>query len=124
MPTNEEKITAEIAEIQKLAKENKDIDANALIANIMARYQNTAEQLGAAQKTKSYLVSLLLPPFGIYYVIKFFIQGGTDARRVAWICLAITVLSILVTWSLSKTILSSFADTGIITPGQLQELVQ
>lgn len=123
MENNEEKISAEIAEIQKLAKENKEIDADALIANILARHQNR-EQLPQSQRLKSYLVSLFLPPFGLYYVIKFLIRGEPSARRTAWICLAITIVSILVTWSLAKTVFSSLGQLQGIAPGQLQELIQ
>lgn len=125
MPSNEEKIAAEIAEIQKLARENKEIDANALIANVMARYQNNSGQMPAGQKMRAYLVSLLLPPFGMYYVVKFLMQDDEAAKRVAWICLAITVGSVLATWWMAQTIFSSLGgQLQSVSPSQLQELVQ
>lgn len=93
MSDREEKLAEEISKIQKLAAENKDIDPNILIESLFRRTETTA--LPAKLKTRAYLVSLLAPPFGLYYVVKFFIQPEPGACRAAWTCLILTALAIL-----------------------------
>jgi len=98
MSDEEEKIAAEIANIEKIAKDDPNIDQTALVTNLLQRKQG--ETLPAKQVLRSYLVSLFFPPFGLYYVVKFFLRPEPDARRAAWINLALTALAIIIMASL------------------------
>lgn len=125
MAQNDEKLAAEIAKIQELVKDNKNLDANALIANLLARGEEQAVPSG--QKARAYLVSLLFPPFGLYYAAKFFWLGTVDARRVAWICLAMTAVAAIVLWALVGSIASSVPELNQIqnlNSRDIQELLQ
>jgi len=122
---NEEKLAAEIQRISDLHKENKDIDTTALIANVLA--QNREENIPAGQKTRAYLVSLLFPPFGLYYFVKFIIQDNAQAKKLAWTALALTVIAIAAVWWLTSAILSASPELQQIQNidlKQLQELTQ
>ena len=124
MPNKDEVLAAEIAKIQKLAKENPEIDATALISNLLTKSQE--EFLPAKQKTRAYLISLLLPPFGLSYVVRFFWRSEKDAKQTAWTCLALTVFTFLVTWWLASSVFSSPELNGLqnIKPQDIYELTQ
>ena len=124
--SHEDKLAEEIANIQALGKEHKDIDTTALINNLFAR-QTLADTLTPGEKTKAYLVSLLFPPFGLIYMVKFFLRDQVDARRAAWICLALTVLAGIIMIMLTNAILSAVPGVNEIQNvnlKQLQELTQ
>jgi len=68
----------------------------------------------------------LLPPFGLYYVVKFFIKGEQSARRAAWTCIILTVLSLGTTAWLGYAVLSQTPDLGqlqSISPEDLNDLL-
>lgn len=122
---NEDKLAGDIAKIEALAKANKNIDAAALISNLLA--QNREESVPAAQKTRAYIVSLLFPPFGLYYFIKFIIQDNAESRRLAWTALVLTIIAVIFVWWLSSAILSATPELQQIQNidlKQLQELTQ
>lgn len=121
----EEKLAEEIARIQKLAAENPGVDANLLIERLLAREQQSS--LPAKETTKAYMLSLLVPPLGIYYAFKFFFRPEPVARRAAWICLILTALSLFILWALGNTLFSAAPQLQQIqnlTPQQIQDLTQ
>ncbi len=122
---NEDELAAQIQKIQDLKKENKDIDTSILVSNLLA--QNREESVPSGQKTRAYLVSLLFPPFGLYYFVKFIIQDSREAKRLAWTSLALTVIAILALWWMTSAIFSSvpqLEQVQNIDLKQLQELTQ
>lgn len=124
MTDREEKLAKQIEEIQKLAAQNKEVDAAALALNLLQNERSSS--LPVAQKRRAYLVSLLLPPFGAYYVFKFWLRAENDARRVAWICLAITAVSFLILYAMGSALLSNPQIEQIqqINPQDIYELTQ
>lgn len=47
-----------------------------------------------------YAISLLAPPFGLWYAYKYFKSGGEREKRIAWISVILTVLGVIaVAWS-------------------------
>ena len=122
---NEDKVAAEIQRIQDLKKQNPDIDTSVLISNVFA--QNREEGVPAGQKTRAYLVSLLFPPFGLYYFVKFIIQDNAEAKKLAWTSLVLTVIAIIALWWMTSAIFSSIPEleqVQNIDLKQLQELTQ
>lgn len=125
MTDREDKIIKEIAEIEKLAKENKGIDANALIRNVLERNREQTK-IPQGQKIRAYLVSVFLPPFGLYYVFKYFGSTEPGGKRLAVICLVLTTVSMLITFSLAGSIFASLGgeDFQNFSPSQYQDLIQ
>ena len=106
MSNREEDLAGQIARIQEMAKDNPEIDAPALIKNLMEG-ESQKNLIPARMKTRAYLISLLAPPFGLYYVVKFFLQAESDARKQAWICLALTGAGLLILQLLGNILFSS-----------------
>ncbi len=48
-------------------------------------------------QTIVYIVSLFLPPFGLYYVWKYFKAGDYESRKIALIALILTLASTIIT---------------------------
>lgn len=93
MNDREEKLAEEIAKIQELGKRDKNINTAMLLENLLARAHSAS--LSHREKTRAFLVSVLAPPFGLYYFAKFWGRTETDARTTAWMCLVLTVLSVI-----------------------------
>lgn len=121
----ETELAAEIEKIRQLARENKNIDEQALITALLEAHA-AVETLPGAEVVRAYIVSLLIPPLGLYYAIKFWLRSETDARKTAYICLALTAASVIITFWLAGSILSSPEIKNIqsITPEQIRELTQ
>src|SRR3989338_2360280 len=83
MEDREEQIAKQIAEIQRLAATNKNIDATALIQQLLSSTKQP--ELPPKDRTPAYMGSLPLPPFCLFYVVKVFYDrrsrrqaGGLD----------------------------------------------
>ena len=124
--SSEEKMAEEIARIQRRGRENKEIEPTALSNNFF-QSQAQASTLTSGEKTKAYLVSLLFPPFGLIYVVKFFLRDQADARKTALVCLALTILAGIIMIVLTNSILSAVPGVNElqnIDLKQIQELTQ
>ncbi len=122
--TNEEQITEEIKRIEELKKTDKNIDVKALVENTFARHATDTPTSG---KTRAYLVSLLFPPMGLYYFVKFIVRDGADAKKTAWMSLVLTIIASVLTWwllSASFSTNSTIKDIENINLKQIQELTQ
>ena len=89
----------------ELAKEDRHIDAAALMINALEQAQQ--EEVAAKKKRWAYLVSVSLPPFGLFYAARYFFSGKSDGKRVALICVILTVISLLAAWLIGKMFLES-----------------
>lgn len=120
----EEELAQEVARMRQLAQENKGVDLNALAMNVMSR--NTGQFVSARAKRWAYLISLAVPPFGLIFAAKYFLSSESDAKIVAWICVALTIFSIALTWLTFSLMLSGTDLSQIqqIDPRDLQELIQ
>ena len=127
MEDREEQIAKQIAEIQKLAATNKNIDSTALIQQLLSSTKQP--ELPPKDRTRAYMVSLLLPPFGLYYVVKFFMIGDPPAggaRRAAWTCVILTVISVGMTVWFGSAMFSQTANVGGlqgVSPQDLNDLL-
>lgn len=123
MPNNEERLAEEVARITELAKTDKNIKADVLIESL---FNQQTQTLPSRLKIRAYLVSLLFPPFGFYYVFKFLFREESDARQTALVCGVLTVVAILLLVWLSFLFTSSpgLDQVKNITPQQIQETLQ
>lgn len=114
--STEKQLEEQFAEFQELGKQNKDIDVASLMLN---SFQNAEQNLvSAKQKRWAYLVSVGVPPFGLLFALKFFFSEEDDARQVAYICILLTIFSIVATAILIKTMFS----TAGVSPQQIQQI--
>lgn len=123
---SEEELGEQIAKIQELAKTNKNLDAAAMITRLLEEHQSSS--IPNKMRIRAFLVSMLFPPFGLYYVFKFLLRPERDARRLALICFLLTVGAIIFLWAILKIILAPYAGSldqiQNIDLKQIQELTQ
>ena len=122
----EKKLETQIEEINQLGAEDKNVDTAALMMNALANQRQ--DFVDPKQKRRAYLVSILLPPFGLLYALKFYFDARQDARKVALTCVVLTALIIFFT---SLLVQALFAGTGAdlqqieqINPADIQQLLQ
>lgn len=123
---SEESLEKEIAEYQKLAANDKKIDIASLTMSALQSHQSN--HLPEKQKRWAYLISLVVPPFGLLFAIKFFLTDKDDAKQAAVICIVLTVISITLTVLFMKALLSgsgtSLEQIQQINPEDYQDLLQ
>jgi uncharacterized membrane protein YqaE (UPF0057 family) len=66
---------------------------------------------GFVKKIIIYSVSLFLPPFGLWYAIKYLKQGDYESRKIGIISIILTVISTLATIWLSVGIINSLMQS-------------
>lgn len=120
------KLAEQFRAFQDMAKEDKNIDAASLMINALDNQPKNA--VAQKRKTRAYLVSLLLPPFGLFYALKYYLSAEPDAKPVANVCVILTAISCLILWLTVKMML---AGSGInpqqiwqINPADIQQLLQ
>lgn len=59
----------------------------------------------------AYAVSLLLPPFGLWYVFKYLRRGNSQAKRVAVIAAILTAISVIYAVYLFISIMNSVSQS-------------
>ncbi len=122
---NDQKLEETISEYAELAKD-KNIDVAMLMAN--ALQQNEANRINGKTKRWLYLISVGVPPLGLFIGAYYFLSDKEDACSTAIVCIALTVFSILMTYLLFNTILSG-SGTNIdqikqIKPDDIYQLSQ
>ena len=101
----DKKLEETIQDYQEVAKTDKNVDLAALMINAL---QNQNQNLVSdRQKHWAYLVSIGLPPLGLVFAARYFFSDKDDGQRVAWLCIALTAVSVLMFWILLKAFLSS-----------------
>ena len=93
-----------------------DKAALAIAALEAAEFENS---VSAKKKKWLYILSLSLPPIGLVFAAYYLFSSKNDAKRVAFICLLITVFGIVVVWG-SVAMFYSFLPAQ--TAQQLQTL--
>jgi len=100
---------------------SKNIEAFQALLEIDAKERKMKEQSG---RTKSYVLSVLIPPIGVYYCVKyvFFSRGTEEDIRAGFISLALTVVSGLVSIWLMSSMFAQMSSLGIPQDGNIQEI--
>src|ERR1700741_3480591 len=105
---NEEKLEQELEEYRKLAQADTNVDVASLMINALQKQANSS--LTVKEKRWAYLLSLALPPLGFFFAAKFYFSDKDDGIQAAMICSVLTVVSILLTVLIAKSLLSG---TGV-----------
>lgn len=90
-----------------LAKE-KGSDAAALM--IAAMEQERQAEIDRKKKRWAYLISVGLPPFGLYYAFRYYFNGKAGGKRVALICVILTVGSFLASYLIFELFVATAGD--------------
>jgi hypothetical protein len=124
MTKKEDELAARIAEIQKLGREDKNIDTAGLISGMLASAHE--DNLSARQKASAYIWSFMFPPAALYYFFRFFPRAENDAQQTAWLCLLFGAIGMVVLWWSTALLFSSPEIKNIenITPQDIQSLTQ
>ena len=122
----DQKLEQQISDYAALGKEDKNIDVAALM--MKALQNEDANNVSQRQKRIAYLVSVGLPPVGLFFALYYYFSDKGDAKKVANICILLTLISIGVFWLLAKIMLSS-SGTSVqqieqIKPSDIQQLTQ
>lgn len=124
--TKEQELAEKFKEYQELAKTDKNIDVEKLmLAALDTRNQNLVP---AKKKYTAYIVSVALPPFGLFYALKYYLSPEDDAKRVALVCVVLTVVSVLIFWITFSAVLSGLGGSvdqiQQIKPGDVKQLLE
>ena len=112
----EEKLEKEISALRELAAKDKKIDVASLMINAIQKQDQNS--LSSKEKRWAYLTSLLFPPFGLIFCVKFYFSGKDDGESAAWTCGLLTAVSILFFILFLKVLISSSG----LSSQQLQDL--
>jgi len=111
---------------QSVAKENPNVDVGMLMLN--ALQNEDKNKVPGKWKKWGYFISISAPPFGLLFALKYFFSDEDDAKDVAWMCVTLTAVSLLL-FAIGFKLMMSSAGTSLdqiqkITPQQIQELGQ
>ncbi len=112
---SDEKLENIVSEYAELAKD-KNIDTAALLMN--ALQQEDQNRLSTKTKRIAYLVSIAIPPSGFLFALAFYFSDKSDGKTTAYACIILTVISLVISIILFKTMFNSAG----VTPAQLQEI--
>ena len=110
----EERAEQQIDEYAKLAEGNKKIDAAALMINALEVAQR--EEVEQKKQRRAYLISVVLPPFGLAFALYYALKGTAAGKRVAITCVILTAVTLFIGWG----ILQLFASS--VTPEQTKQI--
>lgn len=111
--------------------ENQTSGVNPQITNpeaykaILAINEQSQELKAKESFWKAYLWSILMPPIGIYYFIKYFFfgTGSSNARKAAIISLVVTIVSLVLNIWFIKSLFSQSIPGGNQSLETINELI-
>lgn len=124
----EDEVTKKIQDYQELAKSNKDIDVATLMISALEQAQR--DEIDQKKKKRAYLVSVVAPPLGLLYAVRYFFSDKDDGKHVALICVLLTAIACLGVWLIGAMMFSGGGgDTALqqvqnINVGDLKGLLQ
>lgn len=121
----EDKINDLVKEYAELGKD-KNVDVASLMLDALQK--QTQNVVSSGTKRWVYLVSIGIPPLGYLLAIWFFFRDEYDAKVVAYVCIALTTLSLVLSIVFFKLILSgsgtSVEQLQQIKPQDVYQLTQ
>lgn len=116
MLDSDNKLNQKIELYQNLGKENPNVDVSMLMLNALEHQRQN--MVSDKAKHWAYLISISLPPFGMIFAAKFFFGDEDDARQVAWICVILTAVSLLIFYFGAKLLF----NTAGVSPQQIEQI--
>jgi len=122
----EKKLEKELRTYQEIGEKNPDVNVEMLMMNAIANRKQG--QISPRQKRWAYLISIGLPPFGLFFALKYFFGSEDDARQTAWTCVILTVIAIASIWLMGKILFAGAGDSlnqlQQLSPSDIRELTQ
>lgn len=116
MQTTKHGLEQQVSEIAELAKENKNVDVAALMASALQNHRSNLVPVN--QKRLAFLVAIGAPPFGLLFALKFYFSDYDDGRHAAYMCIVLTVVSLILVTLFSKSLFS----TASVIPEQVEQI--
>lgn len=128
MNMDEEKLEKQFKDFQEVAKENKNVDVAALMVSALQVSDSSKKTSGIGSRRWAYLISLGAPPFGLFFVLKYYFGDDEDGRQAAFICVILTLIGGVLAWVLFSSVLSS-SHTSLqqieqITPSEINSTLK
>jgi hypothetical protein len=101
----EEELANHIKNLQNLKKQDANIDVASLAMSALATQQDSL--LSSKEKRWAYIISLSLPPLGLLFALKFYFSGKSDGKSAAYLCIAITAISIVIAFAFMGVLIKS-----------------
>ena len=122
----EKKLEDALKRYQELGQKNSQVNAQTLMMNAL---QNRKANLVSPRAKKwAYLVSVGLPPFGLFCALRYFFGDEDDAKQAAFVCALLTVISVVGLWLFGKILFSgsgaTFEQIQQINPNDLRQLTE
>ncbi len=112
---SDEKLESLVSDYAELAKD-KNIDTAALLENALTQdYEN---RVSTKAKRWAYLISIGIPLSGFLFGIYYYASDKSDGKQTAYVCMAITVISLIFTIIMGKALLGGAG----VTPQQIQQI--
>lgn len=102
---SDQELSKKFETYQQLAKENPNVDINLLMSSALAN-EDAKAKTGKSYRWP-YLIALGVPPLGLVFAVKYYLSGEEDDKNAANICVALTVISLLLFFALGKIMFSS-----------------
>ncbi|MDR3643202.1 MAG: hypothetical protein P4L74_06280 [Candidatus Doudnabacteria bacterium] len=112
----DDKLAKKVDLYASVAKENPNVDIGALMMNALETQSRNL--VSPAAKKWAYLISISVPPFGLLFAVKYFFDDKDDSQQVAWVCVILTVVSLLIFYFGYK----AFFSTAGVTPQQIEQI--
>jgi hypothetical protein len=109
-------LAKKIETYQQLGKENPNVDVSMLMLNALTNEKQN--MVSAKAKKWAYLFSIGVPPFGLLVALYYYMRDEDDAKQVAWVCIWLTIASLLLYWLSYKLF---FSSTNV-TPQQIEQI--
>ncbi len=87
--------------------------ASLFCPNCGEQLKNKPAETRLSKQIIAYLVSIFIPPFGLWYTYKYFKAGDAKSRKVAIVTIILTIMSILSTLWFTQMFVDSISQ-GII----------
>ena len=68
-------------------------------------------EITLTKKIIVYFVSIFLPPFGLWYAVKYFKAGDYESRKLAIAAVILTLLSTIITLWMSLSVINSLLQS-------------
>jgi hypothetical protein len=116
MKTDAEKEAEErLKDFTELAKTNEGAD-KAVLAMVALDAAQNEERISAKKRRWAYILSFGLPPLGLAFAAWYYYSGKLGGKKVALICLILTVIGGFLAW------LSIEAFFASVPPGTLEQI--
>jgi hypothetical protein len=107
---SEQKVSEQFQQYKELADKNKNIDLARLMISTLE--QARREEVAAKKQHQAYLVSVGLPPFGLFFAAYYYFSDKPGGKHVAINCLILTGIALLIAWGITSLLMSSMGSTA------------